>query len=373
MKPRTRAFLTLAGWALLLLLWQVIVSLTRPAALQRVALAFSTPRDGSVCVVVLGTVGEMMLQEPLSLEIPAAESEGLRLRAWIKASQPTVVGMPPEAPGGDTLKSMLQTVRQEFGGGLEPVEVSLPSGTDSCAEARRRAAMTQSARAIRAAWLPDPWEASRALIEMAANGELLRHIVASVFRVAAGVGLALALGIPFGLAFGSFAWLSAPANAVIQVLRPISPIAWLPVATLAFGGGDLAAVFLIFLAAFFPVTVSTAAAVTSVDLKYRRTAINFGVRGIDLARRVILPAALPSILTAVRISVGIAWVVVVAAEMLGVESGLGYLVLDARNQLRYDRVVAAMMTIGAIGFLIDAAVRYVERIELERRGLAGHG
>ena len=204
---------------------------------------------------------------------------------------------------------------------------------------------------------------------MVRSGEMLRHVVASVFRVATGFALAVALGIPFGLMLGSFARLSAVTNSVIQCLRPISPIAWLPVATLALGGGDVAAVFLIFLASFFPIAVSTAAAVATVDLKYRRSASNFGVRGLALARRVVLPAALPPILTALRIALGISWVVVVAAEMLGVESGLGFLVLDARNQLRYDRVVAAMIVIGLIGLLIDSTMHRFERRELARRGL----
>ena len=225
-------------------------------------------------------------------------------------------------------------------------------------------------RSGEATWLPGPLPALRALAALAASGELLRHAVASVFRVAFGFGLALALGVPFGLALGRWAWLHAFANAVIQLLRPISPIAWLPIATLALGGGDVAAVFLIFLAGFFPIAVSTAAAAATVDLRYRRVALNFDIHGIALARRVILPAALPAILPAIRIAVGISWVVVVAAEMLGVESGLGYLVLDARNQLRYDRVVAAMIVIGLIGLAIDVAVRRIERGELARRGLA---
>jgi NitT/TauT family transport system permease protein len=205
---------------------------------------------------------------------------------------------------------------------------------------------------------------------MARSGEMLRHIVASLFRVVAGFVLATLVGVPFGLALGTFARLSHATNAVIQCLRPISPIAWLPVATLALGGGDLAAIFLIFLSAFFPLAVSTAAAVAGVDKKYHRSASNFGVVGFAAMRRVVLPAALPSILTALRIALGISWVVVVAAEMLGVESGLGYLVLDARNQLRYDRVVAAMMTIGLIGLGLDHVVRNLEASELERRGLA---
>jgi NitT/TauT family transport system permease protein len=208
-----------------------------------------------------------------------------------------------------------------------------------------------------------------ALFAMVQSGEMPRHVVASLFRVGCGFTLAVLLGVPFGLALGSFAWLSGLTNAVIQCLRPISPIAWLPVATLTLGGGDWAAIFLIFLAAFFPIAVSTAAAVAGVDLRYRRSALNFGVRGFALARDVIFPATLPSILTALRIGLGIAWVVVVAAEMLGVESGLGFLVLDARNQLRYDRVVAAMIMIGVIGLGLDFVVRRLERSELERRGL----
>ncbi len=227
----------------------------------------------------------------------------------------------------------------------------------------------QVTRPGEATWLPGPLDALRALAELAASGDLLKHSIASLFRVGLGFGLALGLGIPFGLALGRFAWLHASANAVIQLLRPISPIAWLPIATLALGGGDVAAVFLILLAAFFPIAVSTAAAAAAVDPRYLRAALNFGVRGLDLARRVIVPASLPSILTAVRIAAGIAWLVVVAAEMLGVESGLGYLVLDARNQLRYDRVVAAMIVIGAIGLASDVGVRRIERDALERRGL----
>jgi len=334
---------------------------------RRVTLAFSVPRDGETCVVALGAQGDVLLRERLGLAAAALPDAGGRLRNWLGAVQPTLVALPPAAP--PALLDAIDRARREFGGGFETAEVALVAAPDPCAEAESRARAAQLAHVTRASWLPGPAEALRALAAMARAGELTRHVVASVFRVATGFGLAVAIGIPFGLALGSFAWLHHFANAGIQLLRPISPIAWLPVATLALGGGDLAAIFLIFLAAFFPVAVSTAAAVATVDLKYRRSAANFGVRGVDFAQRVLVPAALPAILTAVRIAVGIAWLVVVAAEMLGVESGLGYLVLDARNQLRYDRVVAAMIVIGAIGLSIDLVVRRFERGELERRGL----
>lgn len=317
--------------------------------------------------MALGARGDVPLRERLALAEAALPEAGGRLRTWLGAVQPTLVALPPAVP--PALLDAIDRARREFGGGFETAEVALGAAPDPCAEAESRARAAQLAHVTRASWLPGPAEALRALGAMARAGELPRHVVASVFRVATGFALAVAIGIPFGLALGSFAWLHRFANAGIQLLRPISPIAWLPVATLALGGGDLAAIFLIFLAAFFPIAVSTAAAVATVDLKYRRSAANFGVRGVDFARRVLVPASLPAILTGVRIAVGVAWLVVVAAEMLGVESGLGYLVLDARNQLRYDRVVAAMMVIGAIGLSIDLVVRRFERAALERRGL----
>ena len=161
----------------------------------------------------------------------------------------------------------------------------------------------------------------------------------------------------------------------MQLLRPISPIAWLPIATLLFGTvrwfdpSDLAAIFLIFLSSFFSITTATASAVSAIDDKYLRSARNFGVTGLPLAARVLFPAALPQILTGLRLALGISWVVVVAAEMLGVSSGLGFQVNDARNNLRYDLVVAAMVVIGIIGLGLDTLMRGLERTELRRRGL----
>ena len=370
MKRRIAVAWGLGGLAAFLLAWEIVVSATRPASVQRVTLAFSAPRDDATCIIVLDARGNAVLEDRVSLDSKSVEVEAARLRTWSGTFQPSLIGLPPPLSTTDALRSLVDRAHREFGGGMEDVVVHLDGDVDPRAEAEHRASLVQRAHVLRPSWLPGPLDAFRALAEMTSSGELIRHVVASVFRVGTGVALALALGIPFGLALGSFAWLHAFANAVIQVLRPISPIAWLPAATLALGGGDLAAVFLIFLAAFFPVTVSTAAAVATVDVKYRRSAMNFGVRGVDLARRVLLPATLPAIFTALRIAVGIGWVVVVAAEMLGVESGLGYLVLDARNQLRYDRVVAAMIVIGTIGLAIDLVVRRIEHVELLRRGLS---
>jgi NitT/TauT family transport system permease protein len=224
--------------------------------------------------------------------------------------------------------------------------------------------------------VPPPSLTFRGLAELFRQGVLLRNVVASVFRVLWGFSLACLVGIPVGIALGRNRIANELFNPPVQVLRPISPIAWLPIATLLFGTvkwfdpSDLAAIFLIFLSSFFSITTATAAAVASVDQKYVRSARNLGVKGLALIRRVIFPAALPQILTGLRIALGISWVVVVAAEMLGVSSGLGYQVNDARNNLRYDLVVAAMVVIGLIGLGLDILMRAIERAELTRRGLA---
>ena len=374
MKAPGRIALPLVGLAAFLLFWQGVVVATRPDPIRRTTLAFSAPHDAMTVAVVVGVEGEVVAQEILALDAASQETSAAQLRVWLGSLQPTLAALPPAAPATEPLRAIVERAKVDFGGALEvhPVEIArtVPARPPNpAAEAVERAVHLQLEHIIRPAWLPGPGEATAALAEMIRSGEMIRHIVASVFRVATGFAVATALGIPLGLGLGSFAWLSALANSVIQCLRPISPIAWLPVVTLAVGGGDLSAIFIIFLASFFPIAVSTAAAVATVDPKYRRSAANFGVRGFAAARQVIVPAVLPAILTALRIALGISWVVVVAAEMLGVESGLGYLVLDARNQLRYDRVVAAMIVIGLIGLLIDSAVRRFERAELRRRGL----
>lgn len=222
--------------------------------------------------------------------------------------------------------------------------------------------------------VPGPLLTARGLMELVENGRLIRNLVASLFRVGWGFVLAICAGIPLGVTLGWFRGAARVFNPVVQLLRPISPIAWLPIATLLFGAArwfepsDLAAIFLIFLASVFPIVTATDSAVRGLDLKLLRSAQNFGVTGLRLVRLVILPAALPQILTGLRLSLGIAWVVVVAAEMLGVQSGLGYQVNDARNNLRYDIVVAAMVVIALTGLALDTFMSMLERGTLARRG-----
>src|SRR5262249_18783542 len=167
-----------------------------------------------------------------------------------------------------------------------------------------------------------------------------------------------------GLAFGP----------ILEVLRPISALAWIPLAILWFGVGDLSSVFIIFLASLLPLVVATAHAVRGVSETHWNAGRNFGLGPADLARKVLYPAIVPQLLVGLRLSLGIAWLVVVAAEMIAVNSGLGFLIIDARNAgNRYDLVVAGMVSIGVIGLGLDALMRRFERVRSVAWGFAGTG
>jgi NitT/TauT family transport system permease protein len=216
---------------------------------------------------------------------------------------------------------------------------------------------------------PKPFDVLRGIVELARKGLLVKYIVASLFRVTIGFVGAVVVGVPLGLLLGWFQRLFFAFNPMIQVLRPISPIAWIPVAILWFGVDDTAPIFLIFLSSVFPITVSAMAAVQNIQPVYIRAARNFGLGQMELFRRVIFPATLPQVLTGIRIALGVAWLVVVAAEMIAVNSGLGYLIIDARNAgKRYDLVVAGMVMIGLIGLALDLLVRRLEKFDEVRWG-----
>ena len=219
---------------------------------------------------------------------------------------------------------------------------------------------------------PTPLEVGKGLIELIEKGLLFKYAVASLFRVTWGFALAMLVGVPSGLLLGWYGRAFDAFNPMIQVFRPISPIAWIPVAILWFGVTDAAPVFLIFLASVFPITVSSIAAVQNMQPVYLRAAQNFGLSRGELFRRVIFPSCLPQIITGIRIALGVAWLVVVAAEMIAVNSGLGYLIIDARNAgKRYDLVVAGMVMIGLIGLVLDLLVRRLEGFDEVRWGYAG--
>ncbi len=210
---------------------------------------------------------------------------------------------------------------------------------------------------------PSPRQAGIGMWELIINGALLKHSVASLFRVTLGFYLAVLLAIPLGIILGWWKTGQLAFNSLIQFLRPISPLAWIPLAVLWFGIGDKPAIFLIFLSSFFPLLVSAITAVNHINPLYFQVAANFRFTKYETATMIIFPAILPGILPALRISLGIAWLVVVAAEMIAVKSGLGYLILDSRNALRMDYVMDAMIAIGVIGILLDKVISQLTRIK----------
>jgi NitT/TauT family transport system permease protein len=214
---------------------------------------------------------------------------------------------------------------------------------------------------------PTPWQVVTGALELIEDGTLWRHIGASLLRVAAGFALAVAIGVPLGLWMGWVRPAFDTLNPLFQMLRPISPIAWIPIAILWFGVGDASPIYLIFISSVFPLIVQTVDGVHTIEQRYLRAAENFGVSRWTLFSQVVIPAALPQIVTGMRIGIGVAWLVVVAAEMIALRSGLGYLIIDSRNAgNRYDLVIAGMIIIGLIGLLLDGAMRLLQGVKLVR-------
>ena len=212
---------------------------------------------------------------------------------------------------------------------------------------------------------PTPWQVVTGTGELMQNGVLWEHIGASLFRVGSGFLLAVAFAVPLGLWMGWVRGAFTTLNPIFQMLRPISPIAWIPSAILWFGVGNASPIFLIFISSVFPMVVQTTSGVHTIERRYLRAAANFGVSRATVFRRVVIPAALPQIIVGMRIGLGVAWLVVVAAEMIALRSGLGYLIIDSRNAgNRYDLVIAAMIIIGLIGLLLDGLMRLLEGLKV---------
>jgi NitT/TauT family transport system permease protein len=208
---------------------------------------------------------------------------------------------------------------------------------------------------------PTPLAVVTGTWELLKDGTLSRHIGASLMRVGVGFGLAVCVGVPLGLWMGWVGSAYRTLNPLFQILRPISPIAWIPIAILWFGVGDASPIYLIFISSVFPMVVQTTVGVHTIEKRYLRAAENFGVSRQRLFRQVVIPAVLPQIIVGMRIGLGVAWLVVVAAEMIALRSGLGYMIMDSRNAgNRYDLVVAGMIIIGLIGLSLDTAMRILE-------------
>lgn len=208
---------------------------------------------------------------------------------------------------------------------------------------------------------PPPLDVAKGIIELSASGNLWSYVGVSLLRFLAGYLTAALLAIPLGLVFGWYTRLWTAVDPLIQVLRPISPIAWFPLISLWFGIGNLPAIVIIFLAAFYPILLSTVAAVRNVDPIFLKVARNFGASEKHILWKVVVPATFPYIAMGLHIALGSAWVFLVAGEMLGVRSGLGYLIIDSRNYLRTDLVLVGILLIGLLGLLIDRLIGLGEK------------
>ncbi len=215
---------------------------------------------------------------------------------------------------------------------------------------------------------PSPGAVFNSFQEELLAGRLINDIIASLWRVAIGFVVAAVLGIPIGLWMGQSLLARQAFVPMLNFFRFLSPLAWIPFAILWFHIGDKPAVFLIFMATFFPLVLATMVAVASIPSIYFRVAQDYNYKGIELLTKVTFPAVLPQVITALRVSYGIAWVVIVAAEMVGCQDGLGYGIWEARNGLRLDSAVCYMIVIGLLGMGIDRLLSQLTKLSGVRWG-----
>lgn len=214
-----------------------------------------------------------------------------------------------------------------------------------------------------------PAPAFARLAELLESGAVWNAAVPSLGRIGYGLLWAVLIGVPLGVAIGLFASLRQISHVPFQFLRMISPLAWMPVAVLAFASWDGAIVFLVAIAAVWPVLFSSAQGVRRIDPLWFKVARNLGADGLQMLRRIIFPAIAQDIFAGIRLAVGVAWIVLVPAEYLGVTSGLGYAINDARDTLEYDTLAAMVVVIGVIGFVLDGiCVTLIKRFSWHEEG-----
>src|SRR5262245_38542213 len=220
-----------------------------------------------------------------------------------------------------------------------------------------------------ASLIPPPYDVWQELEDLAVGGvnddaysrTLLTHLLASISRVYGGFALALAVALPLGLLIGRVPLVRQLIDPTIQILRPVPVTAWLPLAMIIFGLGPRSAFFLVFLGAFYPILVNTIFGVRAVEPRLFEAASMLGCTGAAQFFRVVLPAALPSIFTGMRLGLGFAWVVIVVGEMTGVQTGLGAIIMEARQLSRTEIVICGMIVIGMRGFITDRLVLLLGR------------
>jgi NitT/TauT family transport system permease protein len=204
-----------------------------------------------------------------------------------------------------------------------------------------------------------PLRAVQALPALVTEDRLAAHVATSLRRIAVGLAWAIAAGVPLGFAIGRIRWLEQALSPTLQFLRMISPLSWMPIAVMSLGVGDRAVYFLLAFAAVWPLVMSTAAGVAHLDRRWIQLGESLAATRAEMLWHIYVPGIAAHVLTGVRLAIGILWIVLVPAEMLGVSAGLGYLILDTRDRLAYSELTAVILVIGALGFLLDVIARAV--------------
>lgn len=197
---------------------------------------------------------------------------------------------------------------------------------------------------------------------------LFAHMGASLYRFFIGYVSATLCAVTLGLVFGWYDKLYAYVDPIVQLLRPIAPVAWAPFIVLWFGIGDIPAIAIIFIAGFFPIFISTVTAVRRVDSIYIKVAKSFGLSERSTVMNIIFPAVFPQIASSLHLALSTSWIFLVSGEMIGSQSGLGFLIMDTKNCMRSDALLATMFTIGLIGLLLDKLIGIGERFITNRWG-----
>ena len=210
--------------------------------------------------------------------------------------------------------------------------------------------------------LPSPLRVANSLIDLAASGEVFQHAAISTARLSVALVVALLLAVPLGFLMGLSETANAYVDPLVELLRPISGIAWIPLALFIFGVGDTLPVFIMVYVAFFPILLNTIAGVRQVDRKLVAAARTMGVGRSAMLRHVIVPAALPTMMVGFRLAFAGAWAAIVAAELIGAPSGLGFAIEWYRQLLMTPKVFAFIAVIGVVGYLCDLALRSLQRL-----------
>jgi len=210
-------------------------------------------------------------------------------------------------------------------------------------------------------FFPMPSRIVAAAYQLLLDGELVRNIADSLRRIAIANVVAIGIAVPLGFLMGLYRPFEDIMDGLINLVRPIPPLAWIPLAIVWFGLGEVSVAFITLISAFFAILLNTIAGVRAVDKSLVRAALSLGATRRVLITKVVLPATLPSLFNGFRIALGVSWMSIVAAELIASSSGLGFMINYYRELLRPDLIFVGMLSIGIIGFLMDRGLQWIER------------